>query len=226
VQANEIESGYYSWSSIILAPGIFVLGKSYDTYRVAVNQAYLLWLSDHKFDHELDLEPTRLVDAEVDLHGEWKAKNNTYARFVEDGMMAIKCDNLTLDDCFRINARGTHLLPIRLRRIALTIARNLILRSVPDSLSSYGTYWARASAAYPLSNKMKMNCSKVFGIFVSRELLKIIMLEFTEFRFFDHYSKMQGREFRHEFDLQSSVISNVNIVGSMVGTCYEVVSPV
>ena len=111
VQADQIESDNSKWNSITLAPGIYILEKTYSTYRLVVNVAYLSWLSHNEFVYERDLEPTGPVNAEVRVHGQWVARRNADVRFFEDGMMAIKFGcHLTVDSCFRTRAQMRHLL--------------------------------------------------------------------------------------------------------------------
>ena len=107
--ADQIEPINSDWKQILSAPGIHVAGKSYGTYRVAIDDSYLPWLSVSKFKFQPDINPLKPVDEEVSVHGEWVARWNAISRFLQDAMEAISSGRSPgLDSCYRKLARIPH----------------------------------------------------------------------------------------------------------------------
>ncbi|KAG0645144.1 hypothetical protein D0Z07_9224 [Hyphodiscus hymeniophilus] len=109
VPADHIEPFDSDWKQISLAPGIHVAGKSYDTYRVAIDDSYLPWLSVSKFKFQPDINPLKPVDGEVSVYGERAATRNAIVRFHRDALKAISSrKGPELDCCYRNVAEVLH----------------------------------------------------------------------------------------------------------------------
>jgi hypothetical protein len=148
VPADQISN----WHQISSAPVIHVAGKSYGAYRVAFDESYLPWLCKNRFEFEHDPYPRKPAPGEIRVYGKATADNNARARFHKDGFNAIFSGyRLGLDMCYRNATSGQQQVQlewailwrdivnilIHLRRIALTIARNLTLCSVLDSPNAF-----------------------------------------------------------------------------------------
>ena len=72
-----------------MAPGIYVAGKSYSTYRVVIDDSYLPWLSVSKFKFQPDINLLELIDEEVSAYSERVATRNAIVRFYRDALKAI-----------------------------------------------------------------------------------------------------------------------------------------
>lgn len=83
---NQIEPILSSWRQILSAPGIYVVGRSGEKYRVAVDPSYIPWLSSHGFIFQYI---NNAVDSEEPVQGKCAAAWNADARFVEDAVRAI-----------------------------------------------------------------------------------------------------------------------------------------
>ncbi|KAH6667404.1 hypothetical protein B0J14DRAFT_658856 [Halenospora varia] len=124
VRADQITSPYSGWNSISMAPGIYVLGESYGTYRVGVNTAYFDWLVKNNFEFERD-EPT----GPVRTYGEWLERRDVDTHFIEDSLMAILHGrHLTLDKGLRGRAQKRH----RLRFEWEILGRDAVSKKAED----------------------------------------------------------------------------------------------
>jgi len=108
VPADQIEPIDSNWKQISFATGIHVAGKSYGTYRVAIDDSYLPWLSVSKFEFQPEIDPLKPVDEEVSVHGGWVARWNATSRFLQDAMEAVLSGRSPcLDSCYRKHAAQT-----------------------------------------------------------------------------------------------------------------------
>lgn len=85
---DQIEPINSDWCQIRSAPGIYVAGNSYGTYRVAVDESYVPWLISKGFTFQY-VDPMKPVDEEELVQGKCAAAWNADARFVEDALNAI-----------------------------------------------------------------------------------------------------------------------------------------
>jgi hypothetical protein len=90
------------WNQIKSAPGIYAAGKSNNGnfYVVAVDLSYIPWLFNHKFNLNLNYDPTELAEKDVLYYGACEAKSRANARFLEIAVKAIQSGPRELRLCF------------------------------------------------------------------------------------------------------------------------------
>jgi hypothetical protein len=95
------------WNQIEAAPGIYTAGiiDSGKFYEVAVNSSYIPWLFNHKFELDLDYDPTKSTDTDVLSYGAWEAKSRANARFLKIAVKAIQSGPPELGLCYREDAQ-------------------------------------------------------------------------------------------------------------------------
>jgi hypothetical protein len=102
VRTEQIELFSYYWDQIKSAPGIYVAGKNNDGkfYEVAVDLSYIPWFRSHTFELDINYDPTEPADANVWVHGVYKAKRRAEARFLQNAAKAIRSGPQGLESCY------------------------------------------------------------------------------------------------------------------------------
>ncbi|KAH6670177.1 hypothetical protein B0J14DRAFT_113998 [Halenospora varia] len=113
IPADQIEAINSDWHQLSSAPGIHVAGKSYGSYRVAIDDAYLPWLSVSKFKFQPDLNPMKPLEEEASVQGIRVAIWNAITRFFRDAIEAVSSGKGPgLDSVYLTHAQTSHQLAL------------------------------------------------------------------------------------------------------------------